>query len=310
MGVTPCSAPPFALRATPDDVVRQLRHLPSAPRVLPKLKRLLSDGNSSVHDIVALVRLDPGIAARVLQVGNSAFYSQGLRCYTVDEAVYRVGYDQIYELVSVAVASQVLVQPLAAYGMEADELWQSSIACAIAAECLAERLNIDRDISYTVGLLHRVGMVAVNEWLARTDPGVSFQSTGLPFETCEHERRVLGFHNAEAGAALLRLWEFPAVMAEPVRWQYLPSATAAHAQLATLLHLAKWVRTVASDEQTKFPLPEPSILRRVAINAPQLGQIVTKVRERMRDIGELLEDSPVERRAIQFPAGERFIAAS
>lgn len=290
--------------------MRQLRHLPSAPRVLPKLKRLLSDGNSSVHDIVALVRLDPGIAARVLQVGNSAFYSQGLRCYTVDEAVYRVGYDQIYELVSVAVASQVLVQPLAAYGMEADELWQSSIACAIAAECLAERLNIDRDISYTVGLLHRVGMVAVNEWLARTDPGVSFQSAGLPFETCDHERRVLGFHNAEAGAALLRLWEFPAVMAEPVRWQYLPSATAAHAQLATLLHLAKWVRTVASDEQKKFPLPEPSILRRAAINAPQLGQIVTTVRERMRDIGELLEESTVERRAIQFPAGERFIAAS
>jgi HD-like signal output (HDOD) protein len=308
-GVTPCSAPPFALRATPDDIVRQLRHLPSAPRVLPKLKRLLSDGNSSIHEIVALVRLDPGIAARVLQVGNSAFFSQGLRCYTVDEAVHRVGYDQIYELVSTAVASQVLVQPLAAYGMEADELWQSSVACAIACECLAERLNIDRDIAYTVGLLHRVGLVAINEWLERTEPGVRFTSVGLPLETCEHERRVLGFHNAEAGAALLRLWEFPAVMAEPVRWQYLPNATAAHVQLATLLHLAKWVRTLAGDQSARVPVPEPAALRRVSVSLSQLQHVVTEVHDRVRAVGELLEDHASQRAAIRFPAGERLIVA-
>ncbi|MBA4137962.1 MAG: hypothetical protein C0518_11650 [Opitutus sp.] len=305
--VTTCSAPPFALRATPDDVVRQLRHLPSAPRVLPKLKRLLSDGNSSIHEIVALVRLDPGIAARVLQVGNSAFFSQGLRCYTVDEAVHRVGYDQIYELVATAVASQVLVRPLSAYGMEADQVWQSSIACAIAAECLAERLNIDRDIAYTVGLLHRVGLVAINEWISRRDPDLRFESTELPLETCEHERRVLGFHNAEAGAALLRLWEFPAVMAEPVRWRYLPDATAAHVQLATLLHLAKWVRTAATNLDAQFAAPEPLILRRLATSPAQLARVVSAVKDRLSAIGELLEDAPRESTKIAFPAGERAI---
>src|SRR5688572_25339459 len=105
-----------ATSPTLDEVVQGLEHLPSAPKVLPRLKQLLSDGNTATDEVVSMVRLDPGIAARVLQFGNSVYFNHGLRCYTVDEAVQRVGYDQIYELVSAAVASQVLVRPLATYG--------------------------------------------------------------------------------------------------------------------------------------------------------------------------------------------------
>ena len=77
---TPLS--PSALKL--DEVVRDLEHLPAAPRVLPRLKQLLSDGNTAMSEVVEMVRLDPGIAARVLQFGNSAYFSHGLRCYTVE----------------------------------------------------------------------------------------------------------------------------------------------------------------------------------------------------------------------------------
>src|SRR6266542_2549173 len=155
---------------TPDEIVRDLKYLPSAPKILPRLKQLLCDGNSSMREIVALIRLDPGIAARVLQVGNSAYYSQGIRCFTVDEAVHRVGYQQVYELVSYAVASQVLVRPLEVYGMEADELWRMSVACALAAELVADQTGQDRDVAYTVGLLHFLGMAAIDDWALRHRP--------------------------------------------------------------------------------------------------------------------------------------------
>ena len=310
--VTTCSAPPIspplAPRATPDDVVRQLKHLPSAPRVLPKLKRLLGDGNSSIHEIVTLVRLDPGIAARVLQVGNSAYFNGGMRCYTVEEAVHRVGYDQIYELVSTAVASQVLVRPLEAYGLEADQLWVSSIAAALAAEALAEPINLDRDIAYTIGLLHRVGMVAINEWVSRAAPELRFTPRDLPLETCADERSVLGFHNGEAGAALLRLWEFPAVMAEPVRWQYLPAATAAHGQLASLLAVAKFVRNAVLQPAARVT-PEPSLLRKLGLTTGQLARIGETVSARLGEVSSMLEADGCERVRLPFPNGDRTIGA-
>lgn len=307
--MSPVSSYPTLPCTTPEDIVRRLTHLPSAPRVLPKLKRLLSDENSSFHEVVELVRLDPGIAARVLQVGNSAYYNQGLRCYTVDEAVHRVGYAQIYELVANAVASEVLVRPLASYEIGADELWQSSVACAIAAEYLAGALNIDHDIAYTIGLLHRVGLVAINDWVESCVCDFRFAKPQLPLETCEQERRLLGFHNAEVGAALLRLWEFPAVMSEPVRWQYLPTATAAHGQLASLLAVAKWIRNAALTSARPSPL-EQSLLRRASVSSVQVQAGVEHVRARLGEISSLLDDGSGERCVLSFPGGERSIAAA
>lgn len=301
------TASPFTPTITLDEMVRDLEHLPSAPRVLPRLKQLLCDGNTAMDEVVEMVRLDPGIAARVLQFGNSAHFSQGLRCYTVEEAVNRVGYDQIYALVSTAVASQVLVRPLAAYRMEADALWENSIACALAAESVANQLGIDRNIAYTIGLLHSIGMVAIDGWASRNHPELRFVSKGLPLESCEQERAILGFHQAEAGAGLLRVWDFPQVMFEPVRWQYLPNGTAAHFQLAAVLHTAKWLRTMVLQPSANAPRPHGSLLARLQLTNSHLDRLVREVGAKFRSVNVQLEDNDPTI-AVRFPGGERQIA--
>lgn len=294
----------FAL--TPEDIVRQVKHLPSAPKVLPRLKQLLSDGNSAMHEIVALVRLDPGIAARVLQTANSAYFSKGLRCTTVDEAVNRVGYDQIYELVSYAVASQVLVRPLDLYGIDADELWKMSVAGALAAEALAERTQQDRNIAYTIGLLHCVGMVALDEWALRGGHRLFFKTAGFPREAIESERAALGFTQAETGAALLTHWEFPAAMCEPVRWQYTPRASAVHARMASLLFAAKWIRSAvcAPTIAARPSLPESVQHAPLGLGPSALNQVAGDVTRRLAAVSSLLEtpgrEAPFDRQ--QFPA--------
>ena len=303
LSASPVPAPTLTL----DEVVRELQYLPSAPRVLPRLKQLLCDGNTAMNEVVEMVRLDPGIAARVLQFGNSAHFSQGLRCYTVEEAVNRVGYDQIYELVATAVASQVLVRPLASYNLEADDLWENSIACALAAEALSSHVGTDRNISYTVGLLHSVGMVAIDAWVSRHQPTLHFVSKGLPLESCEQERSLLGFHQAEAGAGLLRAWEFPSVMFEPVRWQYLPNGTAVHFKLAALLHIAKWIRATVLRPADNQPRPHGSLLASLQLTNRQLESLVEEVGMRFKGINIRLEDT-TPTFSVRFPGGERQIS--
>lgn len=290
---------------TPEDIVRDLQHLPSAPKVLPLLKRLLSDGNSSMADVVRLIRLDPGIAARVLRMGNSAYYNNhGARCYTVDEAVNRVGYDQVYELVAYAVASQVLVRPLAVYEVEADQLWHQSVACALAAEIIAQRSGQDGDVAYTVGLLHSLGMVAIDDWAGRARPGLKLVNKGYPNEATEAERAELGFTQAEAGAALLRHWEFPTPMCEPVRWQYSPRASAGHVRMACLLQAAKWVRTAALTTLAEKPAPPvEGVLQMLPLRPGELAEILAVVKRRMKEISSLLEvDAVRPREVLQFPS--------
>lgn len=291
---------------TPDDIVREVRHLPSAPKVLPRLKELLVDGNSAMHEIVALIRLDPGIAARVLQVANSAYYAKGVRCYTVDEAVHRVGYTEVYDLVGYAVASQVLVRPLEVYGIEADELWKLSVVGAIAAELLAIRTRQDRDVAYTIGLLHCVGMVAIDEWALRFAPSLRLKHTGFPREAVESERAAFGFNQAETGGALLRHWDFPASMSEPVRWQYTPRASAGQAKMASLLVAAKWLRSavcVKADEKAPS-LPDAAHLQPLGVGPLALQSMVKEVSARITAVSSLLDDSApgFDLRRFPFPA--------
>ncbi len=302
------TSPQSPTTPTLEEVVRDLEHLPSAPRVLPRLKHLLCDGNTATEEVVEMVRLDPGIAARVLQFGNSAYFSHGLRCYTVDEAIHRVGYDQIYELVTAAVASQVLVRPLVAYNLEADDLWANSIACALAAESIAEQTNADRNIAYTVGLLHSIGMVVIDEWALRQQRPLRFAAHTLPLEACEAERAALGFHQAEAGATLLRSWDFPPAMSEPVRWQYLPNGTAVHFPLAALLHVAKWLRTTVLYPALNPARPHATLLTRLKLTNAQLDRLVTITAAKFKRIRVQLDEHTAATLSLRFPGGERQVA--
>ncbi len=271
------------------DIVQALQHLPSAPKVLPRLTQLLNDANSSINEIVALVRLDPGIAARVLQVANSVYYGKGLRVCSVDEAVLRLGYDQVYQMVSYASASQILIRPLAVYGIEADELWKQAVACALAAETLATLVGEDRNIAYTVGLLHGVGMVAINEWAIQHPPVLMFMHKGLPFEYIESERALTGLSQAEVGAALLEQWDFPVSMCSPVRWQYAPLGSPGHIRMAALLQVAKWIRSVVCFPEESFTMPESYIIQPLRLGTAQLRRVVGEVRLRLIAVRHLLE---------------------
>ncbi len=271
------------------EIVRDLHQIPSAPKVLPRLARLLDDGNSSLDDIVWLIRLDPGIAARVLQMANSVFFSKGSRVYSVDEAVARVGYDSVYEVVSYAVASHVLIRPLIVYGIEADEAWKQAVACAIAAETIAAYVGEDRNVAYTVGLLHSVGMVAINEWAMQHQPVLVFTNKGLPSEYVESERSLIGFTQAEAGAELLEYWDFPQTMCNPVRWQYTPHCSVGHVRMSALLHAAKWIRTMVCSDGAPPPLPDPCSIQPLRLHPAQLLRIAGEVRLRLLSVRHLLE---------------------
>jgi HD-like signal output (HDOD) protein len=292
---------------TPDDIVGAVRHLPSAPKILPRLKRLLCDGNSAVHEIVALIRFDSGIVARVLQVSNSVYFGKGARCLTVEEAVSRVGFDQVYELVSYAVASQVLVRPLEVYGLEADELWKISVACALGAETVAEHTGQDPEMSYTIGLLHGVGMVAIDGWALQHARHLKLPTLAFPQEASASERAVLGFTQAEVGGALLREWGFAREMTEPVRWQYAPHGAGSEKRMADLLFAAKWLRSAvcAADPVDWPPLPDAACLQSLDLTPSQLENMVADVVVRLDEVSSLLDTGTSEVNAGgSFPSQE------
>ncbi|MBP7141278.1 MAG: HDOD domain-containing protein [Opitutaceae bacterium] len=284
-------AAPQVAAVTAERIVQETKDIPSAPRVLPRLKDLLGDGNSSVSDVVAMIRIEPSIAARVLQVSNSAYYSKGsARCTSVGEGIGRVGFDQVYAMVMHAVTSQVLLRPLVTYQLEPDDLWRRSVTCGMAAELLADQCGQDRETAYTLGLLHGIGMIAVDSWALINNPSLVMTPKAFPKEYTQSERALMGFTHADVGGILLKRWDFPADVVSAIRYQYSPPAAGTGASLATVIYAAKWLCDATwPTEGTVVPPPDELWLKRIKLDLKRLGKVSEDLKSREMELNQLLQ---------------------
>lgn len=271
-------------------IIRDVEHLPSAPKVIPRLMRLLDDGNSSSVEVSAFIRLDLGITSRVLRVANSIYYGKSVRINSVEEAVTRIGYDQIFEIVSAAAASLIMDPPLPLYGWETGDAWTRSVTCALAAESLAMQCGFDRNIAYTTGLLHNVGMVILDAHAGKSGFFTAFgPGAGYPDDWHEQERLLFGFTQAELGSELLSSWEFPKVITLPVRHQYSFDTYLGYRREVALIHAAKWIVAMVLSTGAPPPLPSRAVLEQLRLTTPVLVRLSGEVRMRLTSVRHLLE---------------------
>lgn len=232
--------------STPERLVAAMGQLPPMAQVLARLQRLLSDTNSGLDDIATLIRLDPAMTTRVIQISNSAWFGRGGGCRTIEAAVNRVGFREVYHVVAVAASGAIVAQPLAAYGRDALTMWRESVAAAFAAEMLAERLGEDTAVAYMSGLLHGIGRLPVNKCLTGADgqPAKTLADEGFPGDHSGAELALFGFTQADVGACMLEKWAFANENVESVRHQYEPlEADEPHDRTSAILYCARFLRT-------------------------------------------------------------------
>jgi HD-like signal output (HDOD) protein len=279
--------------STPERLVAAMGQLPAIAQVLARLQRLLSDTNSSLDDVTALIRLDAAMSTRVVQISNSAWFKRGSACQTIDEAVNRVGFREIFHLVSVVASRSMIAQPLTAYKRDAHATWRESLACAFAAELLATRLGEDTAVAYTSGLLHGIGRLAINKCLTTTgDVGRTLVDGGFPADFSDSELALFGFTQADVGALMLQKWTFAADNIEPVRHQYDPlAAEEPHDRMSAILYGARFLRSAVCQGEP----PE---------NIEGADAVFHSVRLERTDILELLPELEQQiSRAVQITTG-------
>ncbi len=263
-------------------LVRRLDDLPPAPKVLHSLQRLIAAPNSSIEKIAEVVRLEPGLSARVVRMANSAHFGRGAQVDSIMESIQRVGMLGVHELVAFAIASQLVGQPLASYKLDAQSLWFRAVACAIAAASLAENSDVDRTDAYTAGLMHGLGLLVIDRYAGKERSRRIFASVGYPHDYAPSERAWLTFSHAEAGAALLELWGFSPAVTAAVRYQLSPEdAPPEHRQLCMIIATARWARSLfCVPEETIPDLPSPVWMEEAGVEIGDFGWWLSQVRIR------------------------------
>lgn len=257
---------------TAENLIAALRQLPPTARVLSRLQKLLADPNSGLDDVASLIRLDASLTTRIIQISNSVWFGRGNPCKTIEDAVNRVGFREIYRLVAVVASGAMVAGPLAAYGRTTDIIWDESVSCALAAELIADSLSEDTAVAYTAGLLHAIGRQPINHYIETVHRGRVLTDEGFPREHSGSEFALLGFSQADVGATMLDKWDFSTAIVEPIRRQYEPlDAEEPHDRMAAVLFGARLLRTVLLHDDVLGEVPgENDILGHLRISRADL----------------------------------------
>lgn len=186
------------------EVVGAVAALPSVAEVLDRLREVLRDPDSDARDIAQVVASDPGLAAKTLQLSNSAFVGARHRIVNLEQAAALLGR---------AALQQVLIASMAfsaAEEMGADP-WLVNLARRHGASASAAiRQRSEAPAWAPAGaLLMDIGMPLLQ--LAWPDAYTDLREVAAydGRQMVDHERRRLGVTHAEAGAALIRRWGLP-----------------------------------------------------------------------------------------------------
>lgn len=184
------------------------RELPSLTSTGHKLMQMISDPNTTMQRIAAVVAMDPPLAAGVMRIANGAASGFTERTHDLGHAITRIGLRMLKTLV---VTTSVLrpADPVRnAAVMDRQGFWQYSLATAIAARQVAHRHKpLHGDDAFLSGLLHCVGLTVLDvffpEQMAASMLRMSRERLSLREAIMSETSVGLGM----IGGLMLREWE-------------------------------------------------------------------------------------------------------
>ena len=175
--------------------------LPSFPDIALRVRQVLADEEVSQDQVVRVVGSEPALAARVLQIANSAAINfTGRAINDLRTAINRMGFNMVRSA-AIAFAMSQLKKVDSLKGLEKplDELWKSSAAVAAMSHAVAKRYSrVNPDTALLAGLLHGIGKLYI---LTR-----SSRHPALFADTAAYNSIVRDWHSPVA-KALLENWD-------------------------------------------------------------------------------------------------------
>ena len=217
-------------------IVQRFGGLPSAPATWTELSRHLSHPlTASVPAIAAIVERDLALTAQVLRQANSALLARGHRLTSVQDAVVRLGFRTLQQVVLGAETSRLLARAVDG-GVSVETVSDEGLERGVLAASLVTRRS-DRDAAFVAGMMMEVGQLVTACFLPEQTRQLRALARHRGWTLHEAEAVTWGVTHADIGAHLLEAWNLPpaAVNAAaqhheaPVREGLIDPATAARA---------------------------------------------------------------------------------
>jgi HD-like signal output (HDOD) protein len=193
----------------PETLLERQFTLPALPELAVKLLRTLSNDLTTAGEVARLIGADPGLAAEVLKVVNSAYYGLALEVRDIKTAVAYLGLAQIHRVVMVSSVVQALAP---AEARDRQSFWFHSFYTALVAKRIAGHFDDapEQEELYAAGLLHDVGKLVYVKLFPEHFREITTRATSQGQFMCDAERELGQPSHLTLGVLLCDHWRLPA----------------------------------------------------------------------------------------------------
>lgn len=219
-------------------MINKIGTLPSPSKTYNRFKALVEQG-AGLKEIASVLEEDLSIAAKILQIANTAFY--GARTGSVKQAITYLGITNISNIVLSANIIDGL-NPQTQSGRNAAEIiWKHSDSTNKITMYLHKKIFNAQipDTSAVAGLLHDVGRVVLqNSFVQESRKLFSAMRNEDLYEYFE-KSEPLNVTHQEVGGYLLKWWELPYPIVESALFHHDPlNPSVMNRDIVSLVHIA------------------------------------------------------------------------
>ena len=194
--------------------------LPTFPVVALKLIELSRSSSTGIAAIVATIKSDPAIVARLLKAANSSIFGLTSKVKSIDQAVVLLGTTAVtalalgFSLVDTSLCQGPLGEAYTSY-------WLQSAVQATSAKMLAKRNRaVNQEDLFLAGLLLDLGRLAMLKTVAKEYQPVIAAASEQQIPLVEMEKQMLGISHVEVGLELMRRWGMPDDLLMMTQWHH------------------------------------------------------------------------------------------
>lgn len=263
--------------------LQDILSLPPLPAIAQRLLALLSDDECDMHSLASLIEQDPGMAARIIGIANSAYFARPTPVCTISEAIVRVLGLNLVRGIAIGLALSKPFDLSTCSNFQLERFWYRAMQTATLAGRLAPASRLtdnEQSCLFLAGLLHNLGQLVLvhafpdrmqrifSEWAA--NPNLSLRSL---------QKEAFSLTESDAGSLVAQHWHLPDCIVTSIAFQATPLMAGEAAPMVRLVAYCAQLANQLYDDPEARPSPlQTAEIAITGLDTARLDALIDQIR--------------------------------
>ncbi len=275
------------------DPDRELRQLAVLSHCATRVLELGGAGEDDPDTYAGVIRLDPGLAASIVQMVNSPALGLGHPVHSIREACFSLDARKLLGIVGAcAVMRRFPRDGVGSRGFDRHAFWIHCAATATLAGAVAREVDAEPELAFVTGLLHDLGRITLESHFPRQFRAILLYRERHDVWIRDAEAAVLGFDHTVVGERLAGHWQLPRDIADGIAHHHQPERSTSRHPVAAIVHVADILARgleVGNPGDDTIPLLSEEALRVLGLNWTRLRRCLHRGGDGLSGIDALVD---------------------